>query len=227
VGEQFWDLDNWSSYTDPADQAQIRRLYTSQVPDLDRYVAEILGLAGPKTVIAVVSDHGEELFEHGGFEHGHAFWEEVTRVHAAIRFPDAEPSRPEGLWTLQDVGQMLAFRLRAADQASPPSPQTEIIHGYPLSYRDPVLHTWGIRTETEAYFDGLRPYQTLGGANLVTRLKSYIDQLRPSGSTQIFQSSAEESAALEALGYQTKQEVRPPESLKNEVDFPGTDKRTP
>ena len=202
VGEKFWDLDNWQSYTDPADRNQIRRLYTAQVPDLDQHVSRLLDLAEPNTTVAIVSDHGEELFENGGFEHGHAFWEEVTRVHAAIRFPGEPPSRPQGLWTLQDIGQLLIQRFDASESTAPPAPRTRVLHGYPLSYRVPVLHTWGIRSETDAYFDGIRPHQTLGGAKLVPELEAFVAALQPSNSPQGFQSSEAENAALEALGYQ-------------------------
>jgi arylsulfatase A-like enzyme len=31
-------------------------------------------------LVVLTSDHGEELFEHGSFEHGHAMWQEVLRL---------------------------------------------------------------------------------------------------------------------------------------------------
>ena len=49
VGDQFWDLDNWQSYTDPADQNRIRQLYSSQIPDLDHHVSQLLDLAQSNT----------------------------------------------------------------------------------------------------------------------------------------------------------------------------------
>ena len=42
------------------------------------------------TWIIVTSDHGEEFFEHGGFEHGHRYEEEVTRIPCIIRPPGAK-----------------------------------------------------------------------------------------------------------------------------------------
>ena len=38
-------------------------------------------------IIAVTADHGEEFWEHGGFEHGHAMWSEVTRVPLVVQVP--------------------------------------------------------------------------------------------------------------------------------------------
>jgi arylsulfatase A-like enzyme len=39
------------------------------------------------TLIVIVSDHGEEFFEHGGFEHGHSFYNEVIHIPFMIRIP--------------------------------------------------------------------------------------------------------------------------------------------
>ncbi len=40
-----------------------------------------------RTLVVFHSDHGEEFWEHGGFEHGHALHEELLRVPLAIVFP--------------------------------------------------------------------------------------------------------------------------------------------
>lgn len=47
------------------------------------------------TLLIVTADHGEELYEHGGYAHGHALWEEVIRVPLVVKFPRGR--RPEGL----------------------------------------------------------------------------------------------------------------------------------
>ena len=206
VGDKFWDLDNWDSYQSSIDQAQIGALYRAQIGDLDAHVGELLDLVGPQTTVALVSDHGEELFEHGGFEHGHAFWEEVTRVHAAIRVYGQAPKRPEGLWTLQDVGQQLAFLLNADDQQKAPGPRTVVFHGHPLSYRDSVLHQWGIRTETDQYFQGMRPHQSLGGSFLVPQLEQFVSALNPPREETLYLSDDAEEKALQAIGYQVSTE---------------------
>ena len=38
----------------------------------------------PETLVAFHSDHGEELWDDGGFEHGHSFHESVVRVPLAL-----------------------------------------------------------------------------------------------------------------------------------------------
>src|SRR6185503_17166325 len=46
------------------------------------------GLAD-RTLVVVVSDHGEEFWEHGGVEHGHTLYDEVLHVVWLMRWPDA------------------------------------------------------------------------------------------------------------------------------------------
>ena len=42
-----------------------------------------------RTLILVVGDHGEEFFEHGGWEHGSRLYQEQIRVPAILRLPKA------------------------------------------------------------------------------------------------------------------------------------------
>ncbi len=45
-------------------------------------------------LIVVTSDHGEEFWDHGGFEHGHTLYRELVHVPLLIRFPrDREGGR--------------------------------------------------------------------------------------------------------------------------------------
>jgi arylsulfatase A-like enzyme len=41
---------------------------------------EYLRSRNPRPIIAFTSDHGEEFWEHGGFEHGHDYYRETTQV---------------------------------------------------------------------------------------------------------------------------------------------------
>jgi len=142
VGDHFDDLDHAPGYG-PVDRARIAALYAADVAEVDARVGELLELVGEEAVTAVVSDHGEELWEHGGFEHGHAMWEEVVRVHAALSVPGAVPERPAGPVRLQDVAQRIA--LAAGAPADPGwSPPTDLVRlGY-ASKRRPAIHTDGL-----------------------------------------------------------------------------------
>ena len=75
-----------------AEKAFIRGLYHGEVRFVDDEFSRLLdymkkvGLMDD-TWIVFISDHGEELFEHGSFDHGHRYEEEVTRVPWIIRAP--------------------------------------------------------------------------------------------------------------------------------------------
>ncbi len=40
-----------------------------------------------RTLFILTADHGEELYEHRGYAHSHALWEEVIRVPLIVKFP--------------------------------------------------------------------------------------------------------------------------------------------
>ncbi len=48
-----------------------------------------------KTVVAITADHGEEFFDHGGFEHGHTLYNELIHVPLLIRAPGSVPAGSE------------------------------------------------------------------------------------------------------------------------------------
>jgi arylsulfatase A-like enzyme len=62
-----------------------------------------LAAAAPDAVVVYTSDHGEELGEHGGWEHGHALWEEVVRVPLAMAGPGVPTGRFSGPASIVDI----------------------------------------------------------------------------------------------------------------------------
>jgi arylsulfatase A-like enzyme len=90
VGTYFWGTKE--PLTD-ADRRRIVDLYDGDIRYTDRLTARLfdvmkeLGLDG-NTVVVIVSDHGEELFDHGGLPgHGHTLYDELILVPLLIRFP--------------------------------------------------------------------------------------------------------------------------------------------
>ncbi len=51
----------------------------------------------------LTADHGEEFLEHGGFEHGHAVFDEVVHVPLVIWGPGVRPGRSDRAVSLRDV----------------------------------------------------------------------------------------------------------------------------
>lgn len=79
----------------PEKQKWIRELYRGETAYVDACIGRVfdeLKQSGDyeDALIIFTSDHGEEFWEHGAFEHGHAVYEEVMHVPLAIKLPGAE-----------------------------------------------------------------------------------------------------------------------------------------
>ena len=72
--------------------ARQRELYRGEVTHTDREIARLLTRLGESprwrdALVILTSDHGEEFWEHGGFEHGHSLHDEILRVPLLIGGP--------------------------------------------------------------------------------------------------------------------------------------------
>ncbi|MFL6202072.1 MAG: sulfatase [Thermoanaerobaculia bacterium] len=100
---------------DPArDVPYIRALYDSEVSYVDRHIGELLAALDPKvlanTLIVLTADHGEELFDHGGWKHGQTLYEEQIHVPLILRWDGhiRPGTRLEGTVRLVDLVPTLA-----------------------------------------------------------------------------------------------------------------------
>ncbi|MBN2528571.1 MAG: sulfatase [Deltaproteobacteria bacterium] len=93
-----------------SEKAYIRGLYHAEVRFVDDELGRLLkymkqeGLL-ENTWVVLISDHGEELFEHGSFDHGHRYEEEVTRVPWIVRSPG-------GKW---NAGKRISYNVSHVD----------------------------------------------------------------------------------------------------------------
>lgn len=81
----------------PADVAAFRGLYDGEVRYVDAFIAELLATIRAQglerdTIVLFTSDHGEELFEHGNFDHGETLYDEVLRVPFILWGPGRIPA---------------------------------------------------------------------------------------------------------------------------------------
>ncbi len=82
-----------------AQRAWLQALYSSEVRYLDDYVGKLidalvrLGLY-EQSLIVFTSDHGEEFWDHGGFEHGHTLYDELIGVPLMVKLPGSEATGP-------------------------------------------------------------------------------------------------------------------------------------
>lgn len=88
------------SLTDQYDTAI--RYTADQLGGLFKHLKK-LGLYDDALII-VTSDHGEELFDHGGFSHGHTLYEEVVRIPLYVKLPGQRKAKTVDDWVrLYDV----------------------------------------------------------------------------------------------------------------------------
>lgn len=155
-------IDKWSSTLGrPAAEELARAHYDGAVAYEDRKIGEMLaalGAARDRTVIVFLSDHGEELFEHGRLDHG-APYEFVLRVPLIV----SDPRRPSAPRTVSEmvetidvaptllelagvpadaamVGRSLLPFLDGTATTREPRPVLSITDPFRLSLRTPTRH---------------------------------------------------------------------------------------
>ncbi len=89
-------LSEDSSSIDERDRAHVVALYDGEIAFADSMIGELLrGLKErdlrENTIIVLLSDHGEEFFEHNGVGHGHTFYNEVIRATLVMACPEVIP----------------------------------------------------------------------------------------------------------------------------------------
>jgi arylsulfatase A-like enzyme len=70
----------------------LKKLYDEEILAVDRAMGRLFEELEKRadwenTVVIVTADHGEEFFDHGGFEHGHTLYGELTRVPLVVHGP--------------------------------------------------------------------------------------------------------------------------------------------
>ena len=89
-------VDEATSRLSAEDWEFVRALYDGEIAFTDKAIGELLdgveerGLR-ENTLVIFLSDHGEEFYEHQGFEHGHTLYNEVIKVPLIISFPGLVP----------------------------------------------------------------------------------------------------------------------------------------
>lgn len=86
----------------------VSEMYDAQVTHADERIGDLIAELKARgrwdrTLFVVVADHGEELGEHGGLEHGHTVYDELLRVPLMIAGPGVRPGRIEAPVSLLDL----------------------------------------------------------------------------------------------------------------------------
>ncbi|MCK6515477.1 sulfatase [Myxococcota bacterium] len=77
--------------------------YDQNIRYLDDQVSALLEVMGEDTTVVIFADHGEELWDHGGFEHGHTLYDELLRVPLIVKSPGLPPGRIDAPVSLLDI----------------------------------------------------------------------------------------------------------------------------
>ena len=101
------------------DRAFVTAAYDEEIAFVDAEIGRLLqhleaSGALENTLVLLTSDHGEELFEHGGFEHGHSMYQELLHVPLIISGAGLKPARIRTPVSLVDVAATLVEATGAA-----------------------------------------------------------------------------------------------------------------
>jgi arylsulfatase A-like enzyme len=99
-GTKFIERHDVHAGMDPRDLEHIVALYDGEIRFTDFHVGKVLDRLREKglldsTVVLILSDHGEEFFEHGNKGHHRTVYEEAVRVPFALRLPGGVHARKE------------------------------------------------------------------------------------------------------------------------------------
>jgi len=172
------DVRKWDKkgLLDEAARTWVSDRYDQNVRAADAAVDKALALMGEDTLVVIASDHGEELWDHGGFEHGHALWEELVRVPLVISGPGVPHGRVSAPVGLRDVSPTLLGLLDLApdpdatglDLRAVMNQDTDahdVLNARPLAFRDLLYRSdavgvlvdghrkWTFREGEEQVFD--------------------------------------------------------------------------
>jgi arylsulfatase A-like enzyme len=108
------DLDSFSE----SDQEFIRGAYDEEIAAVDEQLERLVaGLRDrelwQRSLVLFTSDHGEEFFEHGGFEHGHSVYDELVRVPMIAWGPGVKAGREKTAVSGADVAPTALVALGA------------------------------------------------------------------------------------------------------------------
>jgi arylsulfatase A-like enzyme len=97
---QYMRHEGAPDFSDPGStDGRMRALYDGEIWFVDQALGRLLDYVaaqpwGKDTIVAMTSDHGEAMGEHGiAFQHGHEIWEPLVRIPLLLRVPGVAPRR--------------------------------------------------------------------------------------------------------------------------------------
>ena len=159
-----------------AGRQYVQDRYDNNLRYMTDEIGRLLARVGPDDVVVVYGDHGEEFWEHGGFEHGHTVFEELLRVPLILDGPGIEGQRLGPAVSLLDImPTVLELLDMTADgfdgESLVPIMRGEVgakasLEGRPLSFGRPLygMERWGV-------LDGSEKWSTTAGRDHLVDLE--------------------------------------------------------
>lgn len=97
-GALIIEWQTYKSLPTPAQHARAVALYDEEIMAVDAAFTRLVAgfesrRSAAEPLVVLTSDHGEEFWEHGGFEHGQSLFGELTRVPLIVSGPGMDATR--------------------------------------------------------------------------------------------------------------------------------------
>jgi arylsulfatase A-like enzyme len=186
MGSLFWDVKlarGGSVARSAEERAWIRALYDGEVRYVDAQVGRLLDALKElgiydDALIVLTSDHGEEFWDHGHFEHGHTLFNELIRVPLLVKLPaNREGKTVDAFVTTQAVTPTILDVCGVAPNAAGalPPPLSPLLGDMPEPVAAQPLFSGSTLFQDPAesvVFDGMKYIRTtLSGRELLFNLK--------------------------------------------------------
>jgi arylsulfatase A-like enzyme len=126
------------------DKAFVRAAYDEEVLSADAAIGALVSgmrKAGrfDRSTMAITSDHGEEFWEFGGYEHGHSTMTPIIQVPLMLKAPDVVPGENATVVSLVSLfaalgsqsGPLMDFARRGVDDTTQIAMSEDILYGPP------------------------------------------------------------------------------------------------
>lgn len=132
----------------------VRDRYDDSLRFVDDQLSDFMAGLDPQDVVVLMADHGEEFWDHDGFEHGHTLYDELLRVPLVLHGPGITPGRVGDPVSLMDVAPTLAQAMGLDTTGMTGIPLQGVVEGSqaarfdarPLGFGRPLYgdRAWGV-----------------------------------------------------------------------------------
>lgn len=103
LGEEFHRGHITRGRLSPEAKQYVQDRYDNNIRYVDSQLERLFAALDEDDLVLFVADHGEEFWEHTGFEHGHTLYEEVVRIPMLLKAPGTQHHRVAEPASLLDV----------------------------------------------------------------------------------------------------------------------------